>query len=101
MKSEGLPPEFVLFGEDASRVLVSCAAENLQKLREIAVEYGVAVVSIGETVSGTLEIAIDGAVAASAPINDVYPIWAGALERALREESGEGVVSACGSPVSR
>ena len=31
LTSLGLPPEFVLFGEDASRVVISCDRENLRQ----------------------------------------------------------------------
>jgi phosphoribosylformylglycinamidine synthase len=95
MGGDGLPPEFVLFGEDASRIVLSCAPENLQKLVQVAVEYGVTADCLGETVSGgSLEISLDGRMAVSAPIVELHAIWAGALESALRAERGEPVLSA-------
>jgi phosphoribosylformylglycinamidine synthase len=86
LSNEDLPVEFLLFGEDASRILVSCAPESLQKLKEIAVECGVGVVAIGETAPGTLEISVNGTIAVSAPVPELYEGWAGALEGALHSE---------------
>ena len=36
MASNGLPPEFVLFGEDASRVVISCDQSNLSRIQQVA-----------------------------------------------------------------
>ncbi len=40
LPSQALPPEFLLFGEDASRVVLSCDRSNLPRIQLIAVEYG-------------------------------------------------------------
>jgi phosphoribosylformylglycinamidine synthase len=86
LSSEDLPAEFVLFGEDASRILLSCAPESLRKIQEIAVECGVTAESIGETAPGTLEIAINGSTVVSTPVSELYDGWAGALESMLHSE---------------
>src|SRR5579863_7030489 len=44
-----LPAEFVLFGEDASRILVSCDAENVGGIQEVAGKLGVVDEVIGDT----------------------------------------------------
>ena len=59
LRSDELPPEFVLFGEDASRIVLSCAPENARKVEQTAVKYGVAVEIVGETVGDKLEITVD------------------------------------------
>jgi phosphoribosylformylglycinamidine synthase len=87
LSGEELPAEFLLFGEDASRILVTCAPESLQNLKEIAVEYGVGVEAIGETAPGTLEISVNGTTVVSAPVSDLYSGWASALEGALHSAS--------------
>jgi phosphoribosylformylglycinamidine synthase II len=92
--NQGLPPEFLLFGEDASRILVSCAQESVQDVRKVAVEYGVAADEIGETLPDKLEIAVDGKTVVSAPVSDLYQAWAQALERALHAETEERLVPA-------
>jgi phosphoribosylformylglycinamidine synthase len=91
LASSELPAEFVLFGEDASRVVVSCAGENAEKLREIAIKYGVAADQIGATAPNNLEIAVDGRMAVSAAVPDLRQMWEKALEAALRADMGEQV----------
>jgi len=92
LKEQELPPEFVLFGEDASRIVVSCDPAQLGKVREIAVKYGIAADHIGETSPGVLEIAIGGKTVASAPVSELKQAWASALERALHPDTAEHLV---------
>ncbi len=84
-----LAAEFVLFGEDPSRVVASCAPENAARLREIAVKYGVAADLIGQTAPNNLEIAVDGRVAVSAAVSDLRRTWEEALEEALHADVTE------------
>jgi len=86
LASLGLPPEFVLFGEDASRVVISCDRSNLSNIHQIAVRYGLFAESIGETTPEQFEIKLDGRVVVSAAINDLRAVYEGALELALRTE---------------
>ncbi len=53
-------PEFVLFGEDASRILISCDPENVERIKQIAVKYGLSAESHRQTVPDKLEIRVDG-----------------------------------------
>ncbi len=39
LASLGLPPEFVLFGEDASRIVISCDRNDLPGIKQVAVKY--------------------------------------------------------------
>ena len=84
--SNALAPEFVLFGEDASRIVISCDPANLARIKEVAGKYGLSADLLGETVSGTLEIKVDGRVVVSAKIAELRDEYEGALERALRSE---------------
>jgi phosphoribosylformylglycinamidine synthase len=86
LSSRELPPEFVLFGEDASRVVLSCDPGNLPRIQQMAVKYDLSAEHIGETVPEKLEIEIDGRVVVSAAINDLRDVYEEALERALRSE---------------
>jgi phosphoribosylformylglycinamidine synthase II len=94
LKSESLPAEFLLFGEDASRAVLSCGAENIEEIRQIAVKYGVAAEQIGETVPQNFEFSIDGKVVVSAPVADLKDAWAHALEKALHVETEERLIPA-------
>jgi phosphoribosylformylglycinamidine synthase II len=84
--SHGLPPEFVLFGEDAGRVVVSCDREKIGAIKELALKYGIAAEAIGETAPEKLEIRLDGCVVVSAPISELRETFEGALEKSLRTE---------------
>jgi len=88
----GLLPEYLLFGEDASRVVISCTPENAEKIKEIALKYRVAALPIGVTQSEKMEIIVDGGVVVSAPVSQLKRAWESALERALHSESEERLV---------
>jgi len=87
VSSQELAPEFVLFGEDASRIVISCDPANVARIKEVAGKAGVSAEVLGETVSGNLEIKVDGRVVVSAPIAELRDEYEGALERALRSEA--------------
>jgi phosphoribosylformylglycinamidine synthase len=84
--SRELPAEFVLFGEDASRIVISCDRDNLSGIQQVAVKYGLSADVIGETSSQALEIAVDGRAVVSATISELRDEYENALERALRTE---------------
>jgi len=86
VSSQGLPPEFALFGEDASRVVLACDPQHVQGIKEIAVQYGLSLDELGETVSEQFEIALDGQVVVSAPVAELREVYESALEGALRTE---------------
>jgi phosphoribosylformylglycinamidine synthase len=81
--SSGLPAEFVLFGEDASRVVLSCDPANLPRIQQIAIKYALSADQIGETVPEQLEIEVDGHALVSATIKDLSLAYEEALEQAL------------------
>ena len=87
LKSQGLPAEFELFGEDSSRVVISCDRSKLSEIQPIARKYGLSSKVIGETVPEQLEIRLGGALAVSATIEELREVYEGALEQALRTEA--------------
>ncbi len=86
LPSNSLPAEFVLFGEDASRVLISCDPKQLGRIQEVGVRYGVAADPIGRTVPEKLEILIDGKAVVSARVSELKQVWGAALDEALAAE---------------
>jgi phosphoribosylformylglycinamidine synthase len=84
--SQGLPPEFALFAEDASRVLISCDHNNVGRIQQVAVKYGIAAELVGETALERVEIKLDGRVVVSAPVSELREAYEGALERALQTQ---------------
>ena len=84
--SGGLPGEFVLFGEDASRILLSCDAGMVGRIQEVAGQLGVVAEVIGETGSDRVEISVDGDLVVSVAVSELSAGYEGALEAALRAE---------------
>ncbi|MGH9531311.1 MAG: phosphoribosylformylglycinamidine synthase subunit PurL, partial [Terriglobales bacterium] len=87
LQSNGLPAECVLFGEDASRVLISCDENQLQNIQKLGVRYGVAADLIGHTVPEKLEILVDGKAVVSAGVSEFKGVWEQSLEKSLEVES--------------
>ncbi len=87
LPSMGLPPEFVLFGEDASRVVISCDRSKLSGIQQVAAKYRLSADQIGETVSDQVEIKLDGRVVVSASVSELRGSFEGALQAALRADS--------------
>jgi phosphoribosylformylglycinamidine synthase len=83
--------EFALFGEDASRVVISCDPMQLPRIQQVAEEYGVFADVLGETVRDRVEIAVGEQDVISASVGELRDAYEGALERALRTEAGMAV----------
>ena len=81
-----LPPEFVLFGEDPSRVVISCDRSNLPGIQQVAAKFRLSAEEIGETVGEVVEIRLDGRVVVSAAVGELRDSFEGALEAALRAD---------------
>jgi phosphoribosylformylglycinamidine synthase II len=86
LASNELPAEFVLFGEDASRIVVSCDPGNVARIQEIASEYGAVADVLGETISERMEISLDGRVIVSAAVSELEKTYESALESTLRTD---------------
>ena len=84
--SDGLPAEFALFGEDASRIVLSCDPDKVERIQRLAGEYGVSADVLGETIPEQLEISLDGKVVVSTPVGELSEAYEKALEAALRAE---------------
>ena len=84
--SNGLPPEFVLFGEDASRIVLSCDPEKVSRIQQIAGKHGIGADVIGETIPERLEIVLDGRVVSTAAVSDLSQAYESALESILRTD---------------
>jgi phosphoribosylformylglycinamidine synthase len=80
LASNGLPTEFVLFGEDASRIVISCDPANVLRIQQLAASNGLAGDVIGETIPDRLQISVDGEQVSSATICDLNQVYESALE---------------------
>jgi phosphoribosylformylglycinamidine synthase II len=86
LNSNGVFTEAVLFGEAASRVLISCDPRKASIIQQIAVKWGVRADRIGRTVPEKLVIRIDGKQAVSARVSDLRQVWDTALVKTLHAD---------------
>jgi phosphoribosylformylglycinamidine (FGAM) synthase-like enzyme len=86
LASGGLFAEFSLFGEDASRIVVSCDPANFARIKQVAAKHGVSADTIGETIPERLEISIDGKIVVSGTVAELSQAYGSALESTLRTD---------------
>ncbi len=84
--SSGLPLECVLFGENPTRVLVSCDAGHVSRIQQVATNFGLAARQIGTTIPGNFQVRVDGNPALRAEVSALKESWATALDRALHSD---------------
>jgi phosphoribosylformylglycinamidine (FGAM) synthase-like enzyme len=83
LASGGLFAEFALFGEDASRIVISCDPAKVARIKEISGKHGAEAEVIGETIPGRLEISLDGKLVISEKVSELNGAYERALEAAL------------------
>jgi len=77
-----------LFGESASRAVVTVGPENRQALMEMAAEEGVPALAIGKTGGSRIRMAIAGELAIDGAVEELESLWNTALERNFRRPAG-------------
>jgi phosphoribosylformylglycinamidine synthase len=92
LNSNGVFTEEVLFGETASRVVISCDRKKAEIIQQIAVRWGVRADRIGRTIPEKLAISIDGRQAVSGKVSDLRQVWDTALLKALHVDAPEHLV---------
>jgi phosphoribosylformylglycinamidine synthase subunit PurL len=70
-----------LFGESASRAVVSVKTENVARVLALAVELGVPAAKIGRTGGSRLAIAVGGTPAVDLSVQEAEQMWTNALGR--------------------
>jgi phosphoribosylformylglycinamidine synthase subunit PurL len=78
----GLSPEFLLFHEGPSRILISTASPDA--VVEIAARHGVAAPRAGITMNQALSIGNRGAMLISVNLDDLKAIYEESLEKQLQ-----------------
>ncbi|MGA8503706.1 MAG: AIR synthase-related protein, partial [Candidatus Sulfotelmatobacter sp.] len=86
VSSSGLPAEFALFGEDASRIVVSCTPGSVERIQQKTEQYGIAADVLGETIPERFELSLDGQVVVSASVFRLSGAYESALESTLRTD---------------
>ena len=84
-EEDGLRLEARLFGESASRIVLSARPEKAERIRSLASQEGVPVFVLGEVGGDRLTMAADGEEAVSLAVSEMEGIWRGAI-RALMEQ---------------
>jgi phosphoribosylformylglycinamidine synthase len=69
-----------LFGESASRIVVSVAPDCLTRVLEEAAAMNVAARVIGQTGGNRLRVAVDGRVVVDLAVDEAERAWSGAIE---------------------
>jgi len=92
LNSTGDPAETLLFGEDATRVVISCDPKKAENIKRTAAEWGLRAERIGRTIPEKLVIKIDGNTAVSARVSELRQVWDTALRAALHAETPEHLV---------
>jgi phosphoribosylformylglycinamidine (FGAM) synthase-like enzyme len=89
LPKQRLAAEFVLFAEDASRVVISCDPIHLPRIKQVAEEYGIFADVLGETGSDTdtVEITVGDQILISASVAELRDAYESALEKALRADA--------------
>ncbi len=80
------PVEIALFGERGARAVVTARPSSLARVAEIAAQYGVGARRIGEVTRGEFRIQYSGQMCVRDEVSSLRATWAGALERALRND---------------
>jgi phosphoribosylformylglycinamidine synthase len=75
-----------LFGESASRVVVSCAPEQVEAVATLGRKHGLAVLRLGSTEASGFEVSIAGRPVISLPLAALQNAWQPALEQLLASE---------------
>ena len=67
-------------------MIISCDRDNLGRIQQVALRYGISAELIGETTPERIEIKLDGRMVVSAAVSELREVYEGALEKALRTE---------------
>jgi phosphoribosylformylglycinamidine (FGAM) synthase-like enzyme len=92
LNSVGVAHELALFGETASRIVISCDPKNTSAIQQMAVQSAVEAVRLGSTTANKLTMRVDGQVAIDAQVSELKKVWETALPSALHVDTREHMV---------
>jgi phosphoribosylformylglycinamidine synthase len=76
-----------LFGESASRVMVSIAPDDVAVVLERAAAAGVPARVVGQTGGNLLRIAVGGRVVVDVPVAEAERVWSSAIEAYFKKQA--------------
>jgi phosphoribosylformylglycinamidine synthase subunit PurL len=86
---EGFAVNATLFGESASRIVVSVASAHLDAVMTAADEAGVTAREIGRVGGDAIRLSVNGAVAVDIPVSVAETAWATAIEMKMQNAEGK------------
>jgi phosphoribosylformylglycinamidine synthase len=92
LASSGSGAEILLFGETATRVVISCDPKKAESIKRAGAKWGLRADRIGRTVPEKLVIRIDGKQVVAAGVSELRQVWDTALVSALHAEAPEHLV---------
>jgi len=88
LDSNELPTETLLFGETASRIVISFAADGVEKVLELVGTCPFQ--TIGNVTGQALRIDVDALPVISTPVSELESVWNGSLQRELEPAPKKG-----------
>lgn len=82
--TEDLRPDFSLFSESQSRIILSVSGEHAEKIKEIAKQQGVPIKEIGKVRGMELSITHNGKMVISEPVAALEAAWRNAIPNIMR-----------------
>ncbi|WP_339158545.1 phosphoribosylformylglycinamidine synthase subunit PurL [Paenibacillus sp. FSL W8-0186] len=70
-----LRPDFALFSESQSRILLSAAPDKAAELEQLIASYGVPVQKIGQVTGDKLEISVNARSVLARPVSELKQVW--------------------------
>lgn len=70
-----LRPDFALFSESQSRILLSAAPDKAPELEQLIASYGVPVQKIGQVTGDKLEISVNARSVLARPVSELKQVW--------------------------
>jgi phosphoribosylformylglycinamidine synthase len=92
LPADTVPDEIALFGEEASRILISCDPAKTQDIKKIASNHGITAELLGQTANENLEIKRAGKSLVNTSVSGLKKVWSDALKTALHSETREHLV---------
>jgi phosphoribosylformylglycinamidine synthase len=84
-KDSGVRMDARLFGESASRIVLSATPENAARIQELAQRIGAPVCVLGSVGGDRLEITADDKLQVSRPVTEMERTWRGALQALIEQ----------------
>ena len=84
----GLAVNATLFGESASRIVVSCASRHLNAVMTAAAAAEVTAREIGRVGGDSIRLSVNGQVAIDSQVTDAEQAWATAIESKMQKAAG-------------